>query len=132
VTRNYEPTDWPAGGLLERRAIFVYEGARMQAAAVEAPIIPEPWHKRDEKFKRQFLDIIEKYCALEVLPTPKEAHDSWWQSYIDMGWVYGKVRDAERKTHPDMVPFEDLGHEEQIKDAVFLALVQIARDWIEA
>jgi hypothetical protein len=31
-----------------------------------------------------------------------------------------------------MVPFEDLGHEEQIKDAVFLALVQIARDWIEA
>jgi hypothetical protein len=30
-----------------------------------------------------------------------------------------------------MVPFGDLGYEEQIKDAVFVALCEIARQWIE-
>jgi hypothetical protein len=47
-----------------------------------------------------------------------------------MGWTYGPERDPERKTHPDMVPFGDLEQREQDKDAVFLALVEIARDWI--
>jgi hypothetical protein len=36
------------------------------------------------------------------------------------------------KTHPDMVPFSELEQREQDKDAVFLALVKIARDWIKA
>ena len=47
-----------------------------------------------------------------------------------MGWVYGPVRDVEKKTHPDMVPFDQLEQREQDKDAVFLALCEIARQWI--
>lgn len=121
---------WVGRSLTERRAMFVYEGARVQAVAVDALIIPEPWDERDEKFRTQFLAIIEKYIALPVFPTPEEAHDSWWRSYEEMGWVYGPERDPVAKTHPDMVPFGDLEQREQDKDAVFLALVRIARDWI--
>lgn len=121
---------WQSRTRIERRAMFVYEGARLQAAAVDAPIIPEPWDQRDEAFRAQFLDIIERYAAADRLPTPEEAHDSWWRSYEAMGWVYGPERDPVAKTHPDMVPFADLEQREQDKDAVFLALVEIARDWI--
>ncbi len=50
---NHESPTWPGKGpvLNERRAIFVYEGARLQADAVEAPIIPPPWDMREAAFR---------------------------------------------------------------------------------
>lgn len=117
--------------LAERRAEFVYEAARLQAIAVNAPIIPEPYVQRDEKFKTQFVEVISRQMdEMTRFGSPDEAHGSWWQAYIDLGWVYGTVRDTDAKTHPDMVPFHLLGREEQDKDAVFLALCEIARQWI--
>ena len=132
MTQDYRPLQWPVHRieLAERRAMFTYEVARMQAAAMNAPIIPEPWYERELEFRSQMIHLVTSYCDLEVLPTPKEAHDSWWEAYKLLGWVYGPVRDKVAKTHPDMVEFEDLSYEEQIKDAVFLDLVAMARDYI--
>lgn len=115
---------------MERRAIFVYEAARLQAIAVDAPVVPEVWSERDQAFRDQFVRYVDGLCETDEFPTPEAAHDSWWRAYEEMGWVYGPVRDTEKKTHPDMVPFADLEQREQDKDAVFLALVAIARDWI--
>ncbi|NGX06421.1 MULTISPECIES: RyR domain-containing protein [Mycobacteroides] len=131
MTRDYSPVVWPvADTLLERQAIFIYEGARMQAAAVNAPIIPEPWVQRDEEFRAQFLDITATMMGPDRFTDPEAAHDSWWRAYQELGWTYGPVRDVEAKTHPDMVPFASLGYEERIKDAVWIALCEIARQWI--
>ena len=121
-----------AATLSERRAIFVYEGAILQAVAVDAPIVPEPWPERDEAFRSQFIEYVDGLCNGRTMPTPEEAHGSWWRAYEAMGWKYGPVRDTEAKTHPDMVPFAELEQREQDKDAVFLALVAIARDWIRS
>lgn len=123
----------PHGSLISlRRAIFVYEAARLQAIAVDAPVVPELWPERDDAFRDQFVAYVDGLCNAHVLPTPEEAHDSWWRAYEAMGWTYGPVRDVEAKTHPDMVAFGELEQREQDKDAVFLALVEIARDWIRA
>lgn len=131
MTVSFEPIEWPtAGTLLERQAVFVYEVARLQAAAVNAPIIPEPWSSRDEAFRSQFLDITAKMMGPDRFRDPEEAHDSWWRAYFDLGWVYGPERDPVAKTHPDMVEFALLGWEERIKDAVWIALCEIARQWI--
>ena len=35
-----------------------------------------------------------------------------------------------KKVHPDMVPYAQLGKLEQDKDGVFVALCEIARQWI--
>jgi hypothetical protein len=121
---------YPAIDLIERRAIFVYEGARMQAVAVNAPIVPESWSHRDDAFRTQFLKIIENQCGPYRFTDPEAAHDSWWRKYEEMGWVYGPVRDPEAKTHPDMVPFDELDPRERDKDAVFLALCELARQWV--
>jgi hypothetical protein len=130
VSRNYEPCDWPTGNLVERRAILVYEGARMQAAAVDAPVIPEPWHQRDEAFRAQFLDVIAMMSGPDRKGSPEELHTDWVRAYEAMGWIYGEVRDREAKTHPDMVAFDELEPREQAKDAVFVALCEIARQWV--
>ncbi|SKT46285.1 RyR domain-containing protein [Mycobacteroides abscessus] len=131
MTQDFSPIQWPvAETLLERQAIFIYEGARLQAAAVNAPIVPEPWSTRDDKFKAQFLDITAKMMGPDRYTNPEAAHDSWWRAYEALGWTYGPVRDPELKAHPDMIPFDDLGYEERIKDAVWIALCEIARQWI--
>lgn len=125
--------EWPnEGSIAERRAVFVYEGARMQAAAIDAPIVPEPWSERDEAFRSQFLDVIATMCEPDRNHSPAELHANWVQAYEDMGWCYGEVRDPLAKTHPDMVPFEELTYKEQIKDAVFVSLCEIARQYIVA
>lgn len=121
---------WGHGALEERRAMFVYEGARLQAVAVDAPIIPEPWDQRDEAFRAQFLNVIAMMCSDERKSSPEELHDDWVRAYEAMGWQFGWKRDPVAKTHPDMVPFDQLEQREQDKDAVFVALCEVARQWI--
>ena len=116
--------------ITERRAVFVYNGARLAALAAKAPIIPEPWRDREQAFKDQFLKVIERQCGPQRSKSPAELHGSWWQAYIDMGWVYGEKRDPVAKIHPDMVPYDQLGQLEQVKDAVFVALCEIARLYV--
>ena len=50
-------------------------------------------------------------------------HNSWMQEKIDTGWTYGKVKNAETKTHPCMVPFRELPKFQQQKDILFCAIV---------
>lgn len=52
------------------------------------------------------------------------------QAYFAMGWVYGEKYDRAAKVHPDLVPYAQLGQLERDKDAVFVALCEIARNWI--
>ena len=116
--------------LTERRAKFVYDAARLAAEAANAPIIPVPWDEREEAFKKQFLEVIERQSGDRRSRSPEELHGSWMQAYIDMGWEYGPEYSREKKTHPDMVPYADLQQQEQDKDAVFVALWEIAIQWI--
>ena len=116
--------------LTERRARFVYEGARLAAIAANAPIVPVSWEEREEPFKEQFLEVIERQCGEQRSNSPEELHGSWMQSYITMGWKYGEEYSRENKTHPDLVPYNQLGQLERDKDSVFVALCEIARKWI--
>lgn len=116
--------------LVERQAIFVYEGARLAAQAANAPIIPVPWTERDEPFQTQFRDVIRRQCGPQRSTSPEELHGSWMQAYLTMGWVFGEDYNLTFKIHPDLVPYDQLGQLEQDKDAVFVALCEIARQWV--
>lgn len=109
-------------------AELVYEICRIEAELSDRPIVPEIYKDRDRAFREQFQKTIERICAEDAAPTTPEAeHDSWWQAYIDMGWVYGPERDPIKKTHPDMVPFDELSKAERDKDEIFLAACEIAK-----
>lgn len=116
--------------LNERRAEFVYNGARIAAIAAQAPIIPVEWSEREDAFKKQFLEVIERQCGELRSRSPEELHGSWMQAYITMGWVYGEKYNREKRIHPDLVPYVELGQLERDKDAVFVALCEIARRFI--
>jgi hypothetical protein len=118
------------GNLTERRAKFVYDAARLAAEAAGAPIVPVAWEEREEAFCAQFREVIDRQCGEQRSHSPEELHGSWMQAYFAMGWSYGAEYDRERKTHPDLVPYADLGQLERDKDAVFVALCDIARQWV--
>lgn len=50
-------------------------------------------------------------------------HDAWSQDKVSQGWVYGEAKDATKKTHPCLVPFEQLPEFQQKKDKLFKAIV---------
>jgi len=116
--------------ITERRAEFVYDGARLAAQAANAPIIPVPWAEREQDFKDQFLKVIERQCGDQRSSSPEELHGSWMQAYFVMGWKYGEEYNRGDRIHPDLVPYDQLGQLEKDKDAVFVALCEIARQWV--
>ena len=116
--------------LIELRAEFVYNAARLAAQAANAPIVPVLWSEREQTFKDQFLAVIERQCGDQRSKSPEELHGSWMQAYFAMGWKYGEVYNREGRIHPDLVPYAQLGQLERDKDAVFIALCEIARQWI--
>ena len=55
---------------------------------------------------------------------PEDSHQNWWAVKIADGWKYGEVKDPVAKTHPCMVPYDQLPEFQRKKDALFLAIVR--------
>lgn len=56
--------------------------------------------------------------------TPADMHQSWSDQKVSEGWVYGEVKDAEAKTHPCLVPYNELPEQQREKDSVFQRTVK--------
>ncbi len=116
---------------LKRIAKLIYEATRLEAEWSNRSIVPEPFDNRDTAFQQQFYNIIDKYLHMDKLVSPEEAHNSWWEEYKNMGWTYGPTRDPIKKTHPDMVPFNELPKDERDKDAIFLMSVWLVKELLK-
>jgi hypothetical protein len=83
----------------------------------------KPW-KEAEGWQRDSA-ITGVRFALDNPDAPASAqHDSWTQEKLSAGWKYGPVKDADKKEHPCLVPFEQLPPEQQAKDYLFKAIVR--------
>jgi hypothetical protein len=58
---------------------------------------------------------------------PRAAHESWLAQKVAEGWVYGPVKDAEKKQHPCCVAYDELPPDQQRKDKLFGAIVEAMR-----
>jgi hypothetical protein len=62
--------------------------------------------------------------AIENAPDAGRLHDAWIKRKTEAGWVHGTFKDPEKKTHPSLVPFNQLPEYEKTKDKLFLAVVK--------
>jgi hypothetical protein len=53
-----------------------------------------------------------------------DSHRAWSEKKVSDGWIHGPVKDPEAKTHPCLVPFEDLPPYQQLKDHIFFQTVK--------
>lgn len=58
-------------------------------------------------------------------PDPQMSHSGWMAEKQADGWVYGAFKSEAAKTHPCMVPFEDLPPEQQLKDHLFTTTAKV-------
>jgi len=50
-------------------------------------------------------------------------HDAWLADKLADGWDFGPVKDPAKKEHPCMVPYDELPHEQRMKDYLFNSIV---------
>lgn len=74
----------------------------------------EPWQRESAKIGVQYR--IDNPDAKE-----DAQHNAWMADKIKHGWVYGEEKNAEKKTHPCIVP--ELPEFQQKKDKLFCAIV---------
>lgn len=53
------------------------------------------------------------------------SHESWYKQKASEGWVFGPIKDVEKKEHPCMVQFDELPIEQQLKDRLFKSICNI-------
>ena len=59
--------------------------------------------------------------------SPRDSHESWMKEKQETGWVYGEVKDPEKKTHPCMVDYAELPEFQRKKDLLFISIVNALR-----
>ena len=70
--------------------------------------VPLPMDTSDVKLPKELEQLAEQIA--------KNVHEVWAETRISQGWTYGEQRNDELKTHPCLVPYEELPEEEKEYD----------------
>jgi hypothetical protein len=82
-----------------------------------------PWSDAPDWQKESAISGVQGIASGRITK-PSDSHDSWMAQKIAEGWSYGRVKDPVAKTHPCMVPYEDLFGEQRAKDTIFFNTVR--------
>jgi len=82
-----------------------------------------PWHESPTWQHKSALAGVENILKNPAV-TPEDSHKSWLAHKRAEGWIYGPVKDPERREHPCCVPFEELPEDQRVKDQLFNAVVR--------
>lgn len=70
--------------------------------------IPSPKDTSNVELPQELMNLAEEIA--------KNVHEVWSQNRMNEGWVYGHVRDDEKRETPCLVPYEELPEEEKAYD----------------
>ena len=86
------------------------------------------WEDAPDWQKQSALKGVAYHIENAATAKAEDSHVSWLKQKEEEGWVYGEEKDAEKKTHPCMVPFEELPQEQKVKDYIFRGIVHSFMD----
>jgi ryanodine receptor 2 len=69
---------------------------------------PQPIDTTDVELPKELEQLVEEMS--------KNVHEVWAETRIKQGWKYGEQRNDELRTHPCLVPYEDLPEVEKEYD----------------
>lgn len=69
---------------------------------------PNPKDTSDVELPENLFSLVEQMA--------KNVHEVWAQTRMSQGWSYGEKRDDAMKTHPCLVPYEELPESEKLYD----------------
>ena len=75
---------------------------------MEKNYVPQPMNTSDVQLPEELNALIEQMA--------KNVHEVWAESRIEQGWSYGEERNDALKTHPCLIPYEELPEVEKAYD----------------
>jgi len=75
--------------------------------------------------------VIGVQSHIDFHQLPEDSHAAWMKHKESDGWVYGETKDPEKKTHPCMVPYEQLPSAQKVKDYLFIEVVSCLKGFSE-
>lgn len=100
----------------------VHEAIRAWAMANGQPAIPD-WADAPDWMKQSTRQSVENVMA-HPHQTARDQHDQWLGQKQAAGWRHGDTKSETDRTHPMMVPFDDLPEFEKKKDDLVKAIVR--------
>ncbi len=101
-------------------AVAAHEVNRAYCAAFGDASQP-PWSEAPQWQKDSAMHGVEGVMRGN---SPEQSHEGWLAEKIATGWVYGPVKDTEKKEHPCMLPYDELPPSQKAKDALFVRTVR--------
>lgn len=90
-----------------------------------------PWDSAPEWQKESAINGVKFIVKNEGVVHPEAQHNNWMALKLEQGWRYGNEKDVDKKTHPCLVPYDDLPTEQRIKDNLFGGIVNWLYPFIE-
>lgn len=78
------------------------------------------WEDAPEWQKSSAINGVKFHLENDV--TPEQSHENWLKQKLEEGWVYGKEKDVEKKTHPCIKRYDELPKYQRAKDSLFKAV----------
>lgn len=110
---------------IEAMARFSVEVCRAVAPELSIQVTGDSWEEADPDARRDAIREVEDVLRGE---RPEEIHERWRRGREAAGWRFGAWFDRVLKTHPAMVPYDQLPPEVRALDRVVTAAVLAARD----
>jgi len=105
---------------LDGIARVCHEANRAWQIVTGDPVVSPSW---DEASVDQRMSARDGVQVALAGATPEQLHESWTRNKLVNGWTFGAVKDEAAKTHPCLVPYDELPAEQRAKDALFGAIV---------
>ena len=83
----------------------------------------DDWDEGTEEQRASVISGVEAVIDNPIL-TPEQSHEKWVTYKKAEGWVFGERKDEATKTHPNLLPWDELPSEEKVKDVLFQAVVR--------
>ena len=76
-----------------------------------------------ESARAGVIKVISNPCIM-----PEDIHNEWVYYKMLEGWTRGNKKDSIMKTHPCILPYNELPKEQKAKDYIFIAIVRQLED----
>ena len=81
-----------------------------------------PWAEAPQWQRESAVKGVE-FAIANGFPNAEAQHEAWLKDKEAAGWVYGPVKDANKKEHPSMRPYAELPEVERNKDKIFRSTI---------